>query len=99
MAKNPTPWSNNDVKPPANWTPATKQTATWSNNIAKSPAQFTPVAKNTTTWGLELNVSNPWLYDDPTQKYDDTPLRGYDYLIPVTNTINSKLPTGWNPVV
>lgn len=99
MAKNPTSWSNNDAKPPANWLPVTKQKAVWSNNITKKAAKFTPVVKGNTAWSsVQSNVA-PWTYDSATQKYDDTPLRGYDLLTPTTNTINNKVPTAWAAVV
>lgn len=99
MARNPTNWSNNDVKPPASWSGVAKSVSPWSNNITKRPAVFTPVAKQNSAWQSALNSSNPWLYDDATQKYDDTPLRGYDYLVPTTNTINNLKPTGWAQVI
>jgi hypothetical protein len=99
MPRNPTNWSNNDVKLPAPWSGTAKTTASWSNNITKVPAVFTPVIKNNTAWNLEGVVSAAWLYDDATQKYDDTPVRGYDYLTPSTNEINSKLPTAWAVVI
>lgn len=99
MARNPTPWSNNDVKPPSGWTGAAKSLTAFTNNITKRATAFTQSTKQNTSWGLEANVSAPWLYDDATQKYDDTPVRGYDYLVPTTNTINSKLPTAWPQVV
>jgi hypothetical protein len=72
---------------------------TWSNGINKAPARYTSIAKQTTAWGLETAVSAPYLYDDPTMKYDDTPVRGYDLLVPVTNTLNGKLPVAWSTVI
>lgn len=99
MARNPTTWSNNDTKPPAAWVGSAKNITAYVNNITKLPAAFIPATKQNTSWGNEAVTSDPWLYDDATQKYDDTPVRGYDYLIPTTNTINGKIPTAWPVVV
>jgi hypothetical protein len=99
MARNPTTWSNNDVKLPGTWSGVAKNTTAFTNNIVKATTLFTTINKENTAWNLTTSSLEPWLYDDATQKYDDTPVRGYDYLVPATNTINDKLPTAWTGVV
>lgn len=99
MARNPTNWSNNNVKPPAGWSPTAKNPAIFVNNITKMPTAFTPVGKENTDWGNQSTAAEPWPYDSPTMKYDDTPLRGYNYLVPVSNTINGKIPTAFVQVI
>lgn len=99
MARNPTTWSDNDVKVPAGWTGTTKNATAYTDNVTRNPTAYTTVDKENTDWGNGSPTAEPWLYDDPTQKYDDTPLRGYNYLIPSNNTLNSKVPTAYEEVV
>ena len=99
MAKNPSAWANNDIKPVAGWTPATKQKSLFANNITKSKTAFNPVNKQISSWAVFQNTSAAYLYDSPTMRYDDTPIRGYDFLVPTTNTINNKRPAAWAVVV
>lgn len=98
MPKNPTPWSNNDIKPAAAWTPATKGTSVWANNITKKLTAFTSIVKNAVSWGNESVVQTPYLYDSATLAYDSA-TRSYDYTNPQSNQLNSKNPTRYTVVV
>lgn len=67
------------------------------NSDIKNPTSFVNAdVKNPTSWGNELAAQTPYLYTDATKLYTD-PTRGYTYLVPNGNTINSKNPTAWSP--
>lgn len=83
-AEVPIVWSNTLPKSPSVWSVATKAASQWSG-----------INKNSTVWVPMQSLLVAWHYDDATQKYDDTPIRGYDYFDPVTNSINDKKPTAW----
>jgi hypothetical protein len=93
MAKNPTTWANNDVKPPANWTPATKPIASWADNVTKHPALYTPVTKNADSWGHSTALQT-YFYDDANITYDSV-LTEYNYLVN-NNQLDQKGVTLWS---
>lgn len=100
MSKNQTPWSNNDIKPSTAWVNNdVKPLSSWTDNDVKNTAIYTEVTKNDTAWQSTVASLESWLYDSASQKYDDTPVRGYDYLVPQTNQLNTKNPTAWSQVV
>lgn len=95
MPKVPTNWSNNDVKPAASWTPATKGKSVWANNVTKSLTAFTSIVRNLVSWGNESTTQVPYLYDSATLTYDSA-TRSYDYTNPQTNQLNGLNKTPWS---
>jgi len=94
MAKNPTNWSNNDVKAPQSWGDSgVKSTPSWSNNIAKAVTTFTNTPKNTDAWGINYGPNQNYFYDDVNMTYNSA-LWNYDSLINF-NQANQKLQTRW----
>lgn len=98
MPKVPTNWSNNDVKPAASWTPATKNASPWANNITKKLTAFTGIVKNNVSWFGTGSPFTPNIYDSATDLYDSA-TRGYDYTMAQSNQLNAKNPTRYTVVV
>lgn len=96
MARNPTPWSNNDVKPPVSWTGAAKSTTAYVNNITKHPTAFTPITKQNNSWGVTFGRQT-YFYNDSNMIYND-PNVEYNYLLN-QNQLNQDLVTRWGQVV
>lgn len=100
MPKNQTNWTNNDDKPITPWADNDVRNQTdWENNVSKNPTAYIETEKNETDWISTNTNLESWLYDDPTMRYDDMPVRGYDYLVPATNQLNTKNQTAWEQVV
>ena len=98
MAKVPTNWSNNIVKPAATWAPATKNASPWTNNITKKLTAFTPATKNNSNWQGTGQPLTPNIYDSATDLYDSA-TRAYDFASAQTNQLNTKNPTQYTVVV
>jgi hypothetical protein len=97
MARNPTNWSNNDVKPPASWSGVAKGVANWANNITKVPAVFTQRTKSVDAWGVNYQRAQTYYYNDSNMIYNDPNVQ-YNYLLN-SNQSNQKLITRWGQVV
>lgn len=97
MAKNPSKWSNNDIKPATNWAPVTKQKSVWANNVTKNPAKFTPVAKSTDVWGINYQPAQTYFYNDTNMTYNN-PYVQFNHLLN-QNQLNQRAMTRWAVVV
>jgi hypothetical protein len=91
--KTPTPWTNNDVKPPSSWTPATRVQSQWADNITKNPAAYTPVAKNADSWAINSQGLQTYFYDDTNIPYNSAATT-YNNLVR-GNQLNQLNTTPW----
>lgn len=97
MARNPTPWSNNDTKNPTSFTASTKVVSQWANNITKLPAVFVAAAKSIDSWGIHYQASQTYFYNDSNIPYNSSLIQ-YNYLLN-NNQLNQELMTRWGQVV
>jgi hypothetical protein len=93
MPKNVTQWANNDVKTPAQYTPATKNAALWTGDITKNLTAYTPRTKSLDSWNQE-HALQTYFYDSNFSY--DSDLTDYDYLVN-SNNFNQRGQTAWSP--
>lgn len=96
MARNPTTWSNNDVKNPTSFTGVAKSTTAYVNNITKHATAFIQSTKQNNSWGVIFGQQT-YFYNDSNMVYND-PNAEYNYLLN-NNQLNQELVTRWGQVV
>jgi hypothetical protein len=89
----PTPWSNNDVKTPASFSPVPRVSSQWTNNDVKVPAVFIPTEKSHDAWGVNFQAPQTYFYNDPHITYNSS-LVAYNYLVNA-NQLNQRNRTLW----